>query len=154
LPGERAAFERARRKESVVNDQDVRSHARNAAYARVGVGAMMLLFPGVAAGGWIGPSGRAPAVKALVRALGVRDLLLGIGTALAADGPVEDLRRWVRYCLTADGVDAAATVLASRHIPKLKVLMAVSAAGTGVGAGLWLDGKLATVVEAVDPGSV
>jgi hypothetical protein len=88
------------------------SHARS----RMAFGAALVLMPGLAARGWIGEDARRPAVKVLGRALGVRDVALGLGIAVALDrgAPV---RGWLEGAALSDGVDLAATLLAGDAIP-------------------------------------
>ena len=66
---------------------------------------------------WIGDDGDRPAVKLLARALGVRDLVVGLGTAVALDrgAPV---RGWLEGAAVADAVDFVATLAAGDSIPR------------------------------------
>jgi hypothetical protein len=114
---------------------------RTGSLTRMGFGAAMLLAPGRLGSQWIGADGRRPAVKAIVRALGIRDLILGAGAYLAVQEG-RGVRRWFEFGLAADAVDALATLLAARHVPKLKVLTAVVTAGSAAGAQAWLLGQL------------
>ena len=52
--------------------------------ARVAVGLAVLVAPGAATGPWLGRSATDPAIRSMVRLVGVRDALLGGGTAWAA----------------------------------------------------------------------
>ena len=87
-------------------------HARS----RIAVGAALVAAPGLAGRMWIGEDASARSVKALTRAVGARDLVLGLGVAIALDrgGPV---RGWLEGCAVADTVDLVATVLAGDSIP-------------------------------------
>ncbi|MGH9183596.1 MAG: hypothetical protein ACRDZ9_07290 [Acidimicrobiales bacterium] len=113
---------------------DDRSLARLLATGRVAVGGLVLLVPGATAG-WVGPVAREPGARALARALGVRDLLLGVLTlrALDREAPVGAL---VRAGVAADAVDLAATVLSYRHLPR-RSRVAVAAASAGAVALGW-----------------
>ena len=86
------------------------------------------------AGGGAGAGASRPAAKVFLRALGVRDLALGLGT-LRALNRGEDPVVWARYGAAADGVDAAATALGYRALaPRGRfavLLLAASAAVTG-----------------------
>ncbi len=111
---------------------------------RIGIGLLLLLFPGRVLHGMLG--GReavTPGVKLLSRMLGVRDAILGAGTLAAAwdDG---DVRSWLRYSVVADAADAAAMVLAYRHLPKRKRFAMVALALSGAATGAYLT----TVLDA------
>jgi hypothetical protein len=95
-------------------------NARRAALAvaagRVAFGSVFLLAPEPLAAAWVGPRARTPAGRVIARALGARDLLLGVGTLRALQrghGAAE----WMWYCAAADAVDGAATALDIRHLP-------------------------------------
>jgi hypothetical protein len=94
---------------------DHRQLLRNVAAGRVVVGAALVVLPGTASGTWIGPAARDPAVKVMVRAMGARDLAIGAGTmhALSEGAPV---KMWSLAGAASDLVDAAATLLAIRHV--------------------------------------
>jgi hypothetical protein len=89
------------------------SHARS----RMALGAALVVAPRLAGPAWIGADANRPAVKVLARALGVRDLALGLGIAVALDrgAPV---RGWLEGAALSDGVDLAATLLAGDAIPQ------------------------------------
>jgi hypothetical protein len=55
----------------------------------------------------------------LVRTIGIRDLVLGLGTVAAArSNDVKDARRWTVTALASDSLDAAATLASMRSIGK------------------------------------
>jgi hypothetical protein len=93
---------------------DHRQLVRSLAAGRVVVGAALIVVPGTASR-WIGPAAHDPTVKVTIRALGVRDLAIGVGTmrALAAGEPARD---WTLAGGVSDLVDAGATLLAFRRI--------------------------------------
>lgn len=105
-------------------------------YTRATLGVFLLVMPSLAAL-WLGPDARRPAVKALIRIVAIRDLILGAGSIVAANEG-QHLRRWVEFTMIADGVDAVASVTAIRHTPRLRgALMAATAAGAAAaGAGI------------------
>jgi hypothetical protein len=76
-------------------------------------------------------------VKLLARALGVRDLALGLGVVIALDrgAPV---RGWLEAGALADVVDLAATLLASDSIPEgaRRAVAGVAVGSAALGAGL------------------
>ena len=76
----------------------------------------MIVAPAALTRGWIGEDADRPAVKVLTRALGARDLALGLGVAVAIDrgAPV---RGWLEGGAFSDAIDLAATLLAGDAIP-------------------------------------
>jgi hypothetical protein len=111
---------------------DHRQLIRMLAVGRTAVGAVFVLAPGIAGAGWAGDLAKQPAVKVVLRAFGIRDLVIGLGTLRALDRG-EDLRPWVQYGLASDVVDAAATTVGFRHLPKGQRWV-VLAAATGATA--------------------
>ncbi|MGZ4757909.1 MAG: hypothetical protein ACXV95_02500, partial [Acidimicrobiales bacterium] len=59
---------------------DHRQLLRTVAAGRVVAGVALVALPGTSANLWIGPVAKDPAVKVVVRALGARDLVIGLGT--------------------------------------------------------------------------
>ena len=87
----------------------VRSRAQAMAVGRVLVGVGLLAAPSKAGRGWVGDSVDATVPRMLVQSIGVRDLLLGIGTlsALRAGKPA---RTWLQIAVAADAADALLTL--------------------------------------------
>jgi hypothetical protein len=55
----------------------------------------------------------------LMRTIGIRDLVLGLGTVAAArSGDVRDARRWTTAALASDSLDSAASLAGFRSIGK------------------------------------
>src|ERR1700685_1410364 len=53
----------------------------------------------------------------LMRTIGIRDLVLGLGTVAAArTGEVRDVRRWTAAALASDSLDVAASLASFRSI--------------------------------------
>lgn len=112
---------------------DYRQLVRSLAVGRVAIGAALVLVPSLAARGWAGDEASRPATKVFLRALGIRDLALGVGTLRALDRG-EDPVPWARYGAAADGVDAAATVVGYRSLAprgRFAVLLLAAAAAAG-----------------------
>ena len=112
---------------------DYRQLVRSLAVGRVAVGLALVLVPSLAARGWAGDEASRPATKVFLRALGIRDLALGVGTLRALERG-EDPVPWARYGAAADGVDAAATVLGYRALAprgRFAVLLVAAAAAAG-----------------------
>jgi hypothetical protein len=87
------------------------------ARGRMAIGAAMMVAPRLIGPMWVGDDGDRPAVKLLARALGVRDLVVGLGTAVALDrgAPV---RGWLEGAAVADAVDFVATLAVGDAIPR------------------------------------
>jgi len=127
-----------------------RARARQLAAAtaglRCGIGVLALVAPGVALGPWIGPARDHPATRLVARALGARDLALGLGTLLALrhDAPV---RGWVEAGGLADAGDVAVTLTRFGSLPRPGRWIVLIAASGGVAAA-----RLASAtVDAADP---
>lgn len=121
---------------------DERQVTRFLAFGRVAIGSALVVLPGPAGAGWIGPSAHEPATKVALRALGVRDAVLGIG-ALQAISQGTPVRPWVQAGVLSDVVDLAASVLAVRAIGLRRTLTVAVVAGTAAALG-------ARIADAVD----
>lgn len=118
---------------------DARAAARLVACGRIAIGVGLTTLPGVAGRGWFGAEASRPATKAAIRALGVRDALMGVGTLRALERG-DEVRPWIIGGGIADAVDAAATLLAWRHLPRRKRLVAFAvAAGAAASAVVLAD---------------
>ncbi len=61
----------------------------------------------------------------LMRTIGIRDLVLGLGTVTAArSNDVRDIRRWTTTALASDSLDSAASLASFRSIGKRDSLSA------------------------------
>jgi len=94
-----------------------RTSARLLAGGRLAIGAALVVAPELATRGWLGKQTAAqPSTQVAVRALGVRDMLLGFLALHTVDneqaGP-----RMMRACAACDAVDAGATFAARRSLP-------------------------------------
>ena len=112
-----------------------RDVARAIAAGRVLAGVAFLVAPALAGRGWIGADAERPAVRAIFRALGVRDLILGLLTLHVVDRPGVG-RRTVATCAAADAVDFAATLAARDALPPAAAngVLAVAAGAAVAGA--------------------
>jgi hypothetical protein len=93
--------------------------ARGLAVSRVVFGAAIIAAPRLSASVWIGPR-RASRPEAMVlgRALGARDLVLGVAAAKALWGPdPQQARAALVACAVCDGTDLLATVAARGRLP-------------------------------------
>jgi hypothetical protein len=105
-----------------------RDAARAIAAGRVVVGTAFLLAPALAGRGWIGDDAERPGVQAIFRALGVRDLILGMLTLHVVDRPGIGART-VATCAAADAVDFTATLAARESLPGKAAAGAIVVAG-------------------------
>jgi hypothetical protein len=107
----------------------VRALATGLAANRCAFGLGYLLAPRRTGTGWIGPAARRPATTVFTRALGARDLALGLGAlgALRA-GDDAQARTWMAAHALADGADLVATLAARRSLPAGALLFATAMA--------------------------
>ena len=106
------------------------------ARGRMAIGASLVLAPRLIGPMWIGDAAYRPVVKMMSRALGGRDLALGLGLAVALDRG-KPVRGWLEGAALADGADLAATLLAGDSIPRrqrrtVALVAAVSLVGCAV----------------------
>jgi hypothetical protein len=116
----------------------LRRGAAAVAAGRVGLGVVALTRPAVVARPWVGPTGDSQAGRVLGRALGGRDLALGLGTLAALQssaGPGIDqpVMSWVGLSGLADGFDLLITVGSWRALPaRERWLVALASGGSAV----------------------
>jgi hypothetical protein len=87
-------------------------------WLRAAVGIALVVAPGAPMrwSGWEEPAG---ADLLLMRTIGIRDLVLGLGTVAAArSSDVRDIRRWTATALASDSLDAVASLASVRSIGK------------------------------------
>jgi hypothetical protein len=111
------------------------------ARGRMAAGAALVAFPRLAARTWIGGDASSRPVTILTRALGGRDLALGLGVAIALDrgSPV---RGWLEACALADAVDLLATAIAAKSISPAAVRATIAIAGTSAASCVLLSRAL------------
>jgi hypothetical protein len=122
---------------------DHRAVARINAAGRVAIGAALLVVPQLVTRSWAGESGTTPGGRVLGRALGVRDVVLGVGVMDALGRGDASARNWIRASALADTADALATALAYPHLPRRSrfgvLVLAAGAAAAGFVAAEHLD---------------
>jgi hypothetical protein len=91
------------------------------------VGLASIFLPGLVGRVWVGRSD--PAVRAVVRAVGIRDLALGVGALTAVKEEQHDAE-WLSMGAACDGFDALVS-LASPGLPRRARLIGLGAAGAG-----------------------
>lgn len=109
--------------------------ARGLAWGRIALGTGALVAPGLPGFLFSGLDARSPANRALSRAMGGRDLALGLGAVLAMshDAPA---RGWVEAGALADAADVLAAVAGWRGLHRWGRLAIVALAGSGTAAGV------------------
>ena len=108
---------------------------RALAAGRAVLGAGLVAAPALAGAPWVGQDASSPGARVFGRALGARDLVLGLGT-LEADRRGVGSRTWLAAGVIADTVDLAATLAAGDQIPargrRAVAVLAGGAALTGL----------------------
>jgi hypothetical protein len=106
------------------------------------VGTALLVAPGRAAAGWIGTeTAQQGGTQVMIRALGIRDLIMGVITLHTLNHP-EVGPRWLRLGVVADVVDFSATVAARRELPAAGATLSAAVAGGAAVVGAVLASKL------------
>ena len=112
-------------------------------FGRFLFGAAFIARPTLMDRGWIGKQARLPGAQVLARAVGARDLALGLGGVQAVRRDDGSARQWLAAAAICDVVDFGATWTAGRGIPRqartgvlaiagaFSVLSAIAAAGSG-----------------------
>jgi hypothetical protein len=101
---------------------------RNVALGRIAAGVLYVACPRVLTKSWTGIADRR--VDALGRAVGARDLALGLGAFVALRREVS-ARGWFEAAALSDAVDALATLFVLRELPKQARWLVLAAAITG-----------------------
>ena len=101
---------------------------------RVAIGMSLIVKPQLVTGMWIAKGGRTPAGRLLSRALGARDMAIGLG-ALAGTRAGAPLRGWLAAGLLADATDLVATLVERDDLPRTAVPLVVATAGAGIALG-------------------
>lgn len=123
----------------ISSTDSLRAAAAALAAGRITLGVVALVAPQWPARPWVG-RGRSdqPAVRVLGRALGGRDIGLGLGAlgALARpDAPAgQQLVPWLLAGGLADAADVVATIAAWRHLPRTKWTVLAAAIGASAGS--------------------
>jgi len=113
-----------------------RSAARALASARVVLGLTAFVLPRLPSRPWIGRDASRSSVRVMARAVGARDVALGLG-ALVAMGRDAPVRGWLEAGGLADAGDVAATLMGWQAAPRLGRWLVLAAATTGlVGSGV------------------
>ena len=107
----------------------IRALASILALNRVLFGLGYIVAPDRVGGGWIGRQASRPQTKVLTRALGARDLVLGLGALRALRSEDAAVRTWFAAHTVADGTDLVATIIARDELPTKGFRFATAMAG-------------------------
>jgi len=114
----------------------LRQGATAVAAGRVALGVTALAWPSVPARPWVGAAADGVAARVFGRALGARDLALGLGALAALQGPGAEAgsaRAWVAAGALSDALDVVASVSSWRELPRVtRWLVAASAGGAAL----------------------
>jgi hypothetical protein len=124
-------------------DLDTRATALILARSRAIVGLVLVFAPGIAAWLWFGES--SARTRALLRMVGVRDLILGVGALTTVKERTQDAE-WIGMGAVVDAVDGIVT-LTLPGLPRRGRLLGPTALGSSV-LGLKLARELADEREA------
>jgi hypothetical protein len=109
---------------------ELSTEIRGAGLGRIGAGTLLLAKPD-AAYSWIGSEADGRGAQVLTRALGIRDLVLGVGITLGA-GDTKSVRPWLLAGIASDAVDFAAT-LTGPSAPGRGIVLGVAGGSTLAG---------------------
>ena len=99
-------------------------------------GIAYLVAPARSGGGWIGKPAEDERTAVMTRALGARDLVLGLGALWAQRGGGTDARAWFAAHALADGVDLLATLGARESLRSRNLAFATAMAGASTAIAL------------------
>ena len=122
------------------------------ATGRVGLGVAALARPAVPARPWVGSSADELGAQVLGRALGARDLALGLGALVAVRKAPADpwsAGAWFAAGALSDALDAAVTAGTWRRLPRATRWLVAAAAGGAALAGA--AGTVAVILERTPP---
>jgi hypothetical protein len=116
----------------------LRRTATAVAAGRVAIGVTALAWPLVPARPWVGAAADDVTARVFGRALGARDLALGLGALAALQGPATaagSARAWFAAGALSDALDVAASLASWRELPKVTRWLVVASAGGAALAG-------------------
>ena len=127
------------------------------AAGRVALGVTALAWPSVPARPWVGASAGDLTARVFGRALGARDLALGLGALAALQGPAADpgqAATWVAAGALSDALDVAASLASWDELPRVtKWLVAASAGGAALAGAAAAVSAVAARGSAAQPGA-
>jgi hypothetical protein len=114
----------------------LRRGAAAVAAGRVAIGLAALASPSLPARPWVGAAADDLAASVFGRALGGRDLALGLGALEALRRPDGEASTWVAAGAISDALDVAASALAWQRLPRGWRWLVVGSAGAASCVGL------------------
>lgn len=99
-------------------------------WMRIGVGVVAFTAPTLPSRPWVGTDAGRASTRTLTRALGARDVALGLGT-LQAQRNGSPVRGWLEASALADAGDVIATLAGWGSRPRLGRLVVLAAAAGG-----------------------
>ncbi len=111
------------------------------ARGRIAIGVVSLLAPGLVGRTIIRRGGSRGGTRLFARMVGARDLGLGLGVLVAVERGAP-LRGWLEASAAVDGIDAAACLLARRHVRSAVLPGVVGLASAGALLSAWLARQL------------
>jgi hypothetical protein len=115
--------------------------ARFIGIGRIAFGAAMIAVPEKVGASWLGEGGTTPEAAVAIRAVGIRDALIGMAQVHTANDP-ERGYRWARTSSFGDITDLLATVAAAKALPRASTIgtaiMAGAAAASAIATSEWL----------------
>jgi hypothetical protein len=130
----------------------LRRGATAVAVARVALGLTALAWPSVPARPWVGTSADDLAARVFGRALGARDLALGLGALRALQRPAAapgSAAAWLAAGALSDALDVAASLSDWRELPRVGRWLVAASAGSAALVGI--AGALAVRPDHGDP---
>jgi hypothetical protein len=85
---------------------------------RAVLGIAFVARPKLVDGAWVGKTARLPGAQVLTRAVGARDLTVGLGGVQAVARDDGSARPWLLAAACCDAIDFAATYSAGKGIPR------------------------------------
>ena len=110
----------------------LRRGARAVAAGRVALGLTALAWPSVPARPWVGAAADDLAARVFGRALGARDIALGLGALTALQRPAAEhgsARAWVAAGALSDALDVVASLSSWRELPRISRWLVAGSAG-------------------------
>jgi hypothetical protein len=99
-------------------------------------GVIFIANPKIMDEAWVGKQARLPGAQVLSRAVGARDLALGLGGVQATVRNDGSARQWLGAAAICDAVDFGATWVAGRKIPRKSRASVLAIAGVFSGLSL------------------
>jgi hypothetical protein len=111
----------------------LRRGALAVAAGRVAIGVTALAWPAAPSRPWVGAAADDLAARVFGRALGARDLALGLGALAALQGQDASASAWVAAGALSDTLDVVASLASWRELPRIgRWLVAGSAAAAAL----------------------